>query len=90
MRPLFLAFGPDFKKEYSFTRSFESVNVEPLACRLLRIPCPVTNGSFESVAHMLAHEIPAASSAQETSALSSLSLFLFIFSLHHWLQAVLI
>lgn len=57
MRPLFLAAGPDFKKDYMFTDTFEMTNIYPLMCRLLRIQPSPCNGSYSEVSH-LTREIP--------------------------------
>jgi hypothetical protein len=44
MRAIFLAHGPDFKKNLTI-KSFENVNVYPLLCNLLQISCHPSNGT---------------------------------------------
>lgn len=58
MRPLFMAAGPDFKKDYSFSEPFPNVDIFPLLCRILRLAAPPSNGSYEDVSHLMRHEIP--------------------------------
>ena len=58
MRPVFMAAGPDFKQDYSFSDTFLNTNVYPLMTRLLRIGGPETNGSYDQVSHLVRHEIP--------------------------------
>lgn len=53
MRPIFFAKGPDFKVNFT-TDIFESVNVYPLLCHLLRINPSPNNGSIDNLAHILA------------------------------------
>lgn len=53
MRPIFFAKGPDFKVNFT-TDVFESVNVYPLLCHLLRINPSPNNGSIDNLAHILA------------------------------------
>lgn len=57
MRPVFMAQGPDFKSNYSFTEVFPLTNIYPLMCRLLRIHPSPSNGSYLQVSHLLRHEI---------------------------------
>src|SRR5437764_1152829 len=56
MRPVFLAFGPSFKRNYIYNSTFENVDLYPLMCSILQI-YPIhkypNNGSFERVNKML-------------------------------------
>ncbi|XP_012251078.2 ectonucleotide pyrophosphatase/phosphodiesterase family member 5-like isoform X2 [Athalia rosae] len=48
MRPMFFGNGPSFKKHYTID-PFHTVDLFPLFCNLLDLPCPPTNGTFDNV-----------------------------------------
>lgn len=52
MKPIFLATGPAFKKNYT-AEPFQNLDVFPLLCHLLNIPEPPNNGSMEHVEPIL-------------------------------------
>lgn len=56
MRPIFLAYGPAFKKNLK-VESFETVNYYPLMCHLLNITPSPNNGSLENVEHLLSKRL---------------------------------
>ncbi|XP_013782584.1 ectonucleotide pyrophosphatase/phosphodiesterase family member 5-like [Limulus polyphemus] len=59
MRPLFLARGPSFKKNFTITSIFETVNIYPMICHLLDIRPAPNNGSLENVQNAFYNSAPA-------------------------------
>ncbi|XP_022255647.1 ectonucleotide pyrophosphatase/phosphodiesterase family member 5-like [Limulus polyphemus] len=53
MRPLFLARGPNFKKNFTIKSVFNTVNIYPMLCYLLNIKPAPNNGSLEIVKEFL-------------------------------------
>ena len=54
MRPLFMASGPGFKKNYTFEDPIEMINLYSLFCHLLQVqPSSTNEGSVKEVAHIL-------------------------------------
>lgn len=58
MRPLFLATGPSFKKNYVHPTTFPNIDLFPLMTFLLNLPSKSVpnNGSWARVAGMISHE----------------------------------
>ena len=52
MKPIFLASGPNFKKNVRFG-PIRNVDIYPLMCELMGIPTGPTNGSLERVIDFL-------------------------------------
>ena len=80
MRPLFLAAGPGFKENYSFTETVDMINMYSLFCHLLEIDPSPNNGTLERVGHFLSHP-PSFEPESKNSSLSprcDLSLLLFL------------
>ena len=55
MRPIFLASGPDIKRNFS-SKVFQSVDIYPLICEVLEIRPAPNNGSLAAVLPMLRQE----------------------------------
>jgi hypothetical protein len=53
MRPLFLASGPNFKENYTFSETIDMIDMYSLFCNLLSIQPSVNNGSVSRVVHVL-------------------------------------
>jgi ectonucleotide pyrophosphatase/phosphodiesterase family protein 5 len=57
MKGIFIAHGAMFKKNYSSEQPFENVDLYPLMCSVLSIPCDFNrNGSFDTVEIFLRQE----------------------------------
>lgn len=52
MRPIFLAYGPDFKSGY-VGKPFNNVDIYPLMCELLGIDGAPNNGSLDNTQDLL-------------------------------------
>ncbi|XP_042363365.1 ectonucleotide pyrophosphatase/phosphodiesterase family member 7-like [Plectropomus leopardus] len=52
MKPFFRAVGPDFQKNL-VSRPFETINVYPLMCHLLKINPEINDGHLDNTKHML-------------------------------------
>lgn len=59
MRPLFLARGPSFKKNFTINSVFETVNIYPMLCHVLDIRPASNNGSLENVQNVFYNNAPA-------------------------------
>ncbi|XP_069706913.1 ectonucleotide pyrophosphatase/phosphodiesterase family member 5 [Phaenicophaeus curvirostris] len=59
MHPIFLAFGPAFRKNAT-KEAMNSTDLYPLLCHLLGINALPNNGSFNAVKDLLVEEVPAA------------------------------
>ncbi len=56
MAGMFMAIGPSFKSNYTFTKSYlKSIDVKPLICKVLKVPCEYKNmdGSLDNVKEFL-------------------------------------
>ncbi|WAR07736.1 ENPP4-like protein [Mya arenaria] len=53
MSPIFLAFGPAFKKGYKTDSPFPNLDIYPLMCHLLGVPPAPNNGSLKRVEQFL-------------------------------------
>ncbi|XP_007886711.1 ectonucleotide pyrophosphatase/phosphodiesterase family member 7-like [Callorhinchus milii] len=79
MKMIFRAFGPDFKKNY-LAEPFDSVNIYPLMCNLLKIAPEPNNGSLEITRGMLSFESNRSDSAlsQGLVGLAAVAVFLIL------------
>ena len=55
MHPIFIAHGPAFKKDYK-TKSFNTVDLYPLMCRILGVKPNENDGDLDEVKNILAEE----------------------------------
>uniref|UniRef100_A0A671LZ06 Ectonucleotide pyrophosphatase/phosphodiesterase 7, tandem duplicate 1 n=1 Tax=Sinocyclocheilus anshuiensis TaxID=1608454 RepID=A0A671LZ06_9TELE len=65
MKPFFRAVGPDFHRNL-LVGPFETVNVYPLMCHLLRIKAEINDGSLNNTRHMLLSDGESYKSSQVT------------------------
>ena len=75
MWPIFFARGPAFKQGY-YSESFDSIDLYPLMCKLLKIEANPTNGSYSAVEPLL---MSSSNSSLSTAILvSAITLFLIL------------
>lgn len=58
MWPMFIAYGPAFKKSFKFETDLETIDYYNIMCAILEIDCRPNNGSFKRAHSMLVNVSP--------------------------------